>query len=262
MNLVDRHLVEGTEPLVYIGHRRYIDPKTSKVKVCRPWYAEWSEQGAKRHHALRTHNKQIAIRNAHDLCRKIAAGELSASTPYRGNATLSDLVTGYMTVIKGMKRAPKTIVKYQQVLDDMVAHAEKSRVRLARQYTKTLFWSLSQKMLDDKLADKTRHNYLTIVKQAFKWAVDEKLIATNPVASAKLEEPESAEQYCFTPLEVGKILAAADPRNRLVFAFLAYTGARFGEAAALEWGDLQFGDGSTGWVNIQRGGSDGKTKSG
>lgn len=262
MNLVDRHLVEGSAPPVYIGHRQYVNPRTKEAKVCRPWYAEWNEQGAKRHQPLKTTNKQVAIRSAHDLCRRIAAGELSREAVVRVNTTLPDLVTAYMIMIKGMKRAPKTVVKYQQVLNDMVKHAEKSRVRLARQYTNTIFWSLSQQMIDGELADKTRYNQLTIVKQLFRWAAAEKFIPANPLVGAKLDEPEPTEQYCFTGEEVGRILAASDDRNRAIFLFLAYTGARFGEAAALEWDDLQFEKGGKGWVNIQRGGSDGKTKSG
>lgn len=258
MNLVDRQLVEGTSPAGYIGHRQYIDRATGRAKVCKPWYAEFSHGGAKIHRALRTTNKSVAISRAHELCRRIGAGENLKASP--SGLTLQELVNEYMTVQRGKNRAPKTIVKYEHVLKVLVEFAAAKSAKLARQFTSILFWAFAQKLIDDKLSEKTRYNYLTIVKQLFRWAHGAKRIGENLIKGEELKEPAPTDQPCFTPAQATAILEATDDRNRALYSFLIHTGARFGEAATLRWSDLQLNQGAHGFVIIQRGGSSGRTK--
>lgn len=258
MNLVDRHRVEGTDPLGYIGHRRYIDRVTHKPKVCRPWYVEFNHGGVKIHKPLRTTNKSVAISRAHELSRRIAAGENLKASP--SGLTLEVLASEYITVQRGKNCARKTITKYEYVLKELVAFAATRGAKLARQFTSIMFWAFSKKLIDDGLSEKTRYNYLTIVKQLFRWALGAKRIAENPIKAEELKEPAPTEQPCFTPAQATAILEATDDRNRGLYAFLIYTGARFGEAATLRRSDLQLHQGAHGFVTIQRGGSGGRTK--
>jgi len=79
MKLADRHLVEGTEPCIYIGHQVRRDIRTGTLIPRKPWYAEWNEHGINRSETLRTTNKKVAIRRAHEICR----GSLTATWSVR-----------------------------------------------------------------------------------------------------------------------------------------------------------------------------------
>ena len=52
MKLIGRHLVEGTEPRIHIGHRVRRDRKTGEERACRPWYVEYSSHGVKHYEKL------------------------------------------------------------------------------------------------------------------------------------------------------------------------------------------------------------------
>lgn len=55
------------------------------------------------------------------------------------------------------------------------------------------------------LAEYTIYTHLVLLKQAFKWAVRENLLAENPVSSPKLRKPVFGKQPCFTPDQVKPI---------------------------------------------------------
>jgi integrase len=118
-------------------------------------------------------------------------------------------------------------------------------------------------MVEAKLSDKTRYDRLIIVKQAFKWAARTNLIAHNPIRSADLiDRPSLNPQPCFGPEQVARLLHAAEGQNKAIFSLMAYAGLRFGEVRDLEWHDIFWDPDRIGFIWIQRGGSNGKTKGG
>jgi len=257
MRLIGRTSVEGTEPRIHIGHRVRHDPRTGKELACRPWYAEWSEYGIKRYEALKTPNKQIAIRRAHEICRRISDGELAKPKL----VALEHLVEQYLSMLRAQGRAPKTIGKYQHVLErKLLPWAQQHGIRNALSLREMHFWAFSESL--SYLAEKTRYTELTIVKQLIRWAHREGLVAENPIARCRLTEPEPTEQHCFTPGQVEQMIEAANGYLRPIIRFLALSGCRFGEARDLEWGDIDFDSGTNGFLNIRRGGSRGRTKTG
>ena len=69
------------------------------------------------------------------------------------------------------------------------------------------------------------------------WAVETDRLATNPAARLRLPRPEHRDHVYLTDLEVDRLAGCAG-RDRLLILTLAYTGLRFGEAAALRVGSV------------------------
>lgn len=109
MKLIDRHLCEGTEPRITIGHRTY-SRKGHPPRVSRTWYAQWSFEGKHYYEATKATNKQAAIRHAHEICRRINSGQLK---PRAFKASIHDLLVGYLNVKRDEDRAPSTLRKYE-----------------------------------------------------------------------------------------------------------------------------------------------------
>jgi integrase len=257
VKLHDRYPVEGTHPLIYIGHRPY-KSEACQRKVSKQWYYEYNHDGRKHSGALKTSNKQAAIKATWAVVQRIERGE---SQQVRRRVDWEEFTGAYIELKRNKNRAPKTIEKYEYVLAQLVAFA-RERDRLSPgAFTSSDYWAFNGKMMKDGMADKTRADRLTIVKQVFKWGHQKaKLLSVNPVADEELPEAESARQPCFTPEQVRALLSNADPHEGAIYAVMAYTGMRFGEVRDLEWCDLDLGHGLHGWVTIQRGGSNGTTK--
>jgi integrase len=86
---------------------------------------------------------------------------------------------------------------------------------------------------------RTRSNNVRSVLRA---AVRDKVIAADPSDGVTLPRVRkaAAAMRLPTPDEVGRLLAAADPRFRAFLALAAFAGLRLGEAAAVQVGDVNF----------------------
>ncbi|CAN5530611.1 hypothetical protein BH09PLA1_BH09PLA1_25170 [soil metagenome] len=258
MKLHDRHACEGTEPVIYIGHREYRRPDGSRY-VCPKWYAEWCYEARHRYMALRTTNKQVALRKAHEICRRIRNGEAAPKVFKYSPQQMRD---DYLQLKKNENCAPKTLEKYTFGLGDWVDWCETTHRHSAVAYGSQDFWAYNGFMIENKKGDATRYHRLVLIKQAFKWAAREKHIPENLLTGIKLPRPEANEQPCFTEAQVAILLATADVHEAAMFACMAYLGLRFGEVRDLKWTDILWDVGNNGFVVIRRGGSrQDKTKS-
>ena len=61
--------------------------------------------------------------------------------------------------------------------------------------------------------EKTLCGRQVLIKQVFKWACRERLIPDNPLARPKLREPDPTDQPCFSPEQISKLMAVAQPRE-------------------------------------------------
>ena len=251
MKLLDRQPVEGTSPVIYIGHREY-RKKDGRRYVSRTWYAEWCIQAKHRQQALGTSNKNVAIRKAHDLCRRIENGEPKPKVFKISNA---DMVNQYLELKRNEGRSHKTLEKYTFGLNSFVEWTNETGNISAVGFGSRLFWSFVQWLRNQKKGDKTIYDRAILIKQAFKWAATEKLIPENLVSGIKIEEPVPTEQPCFTANQVAILLANADPHEAAIFATMAHLGLRFGEVRDLRWSDILWDQGASGFVVIRRGGS-------
>lgn len=100
------------------------------------------------------------------------------------------------------------------------------------------------------LSDSTVRMTFTVLKQVLDVAVRDKLIATNPAAAVKRPTVSRRadgrdEARHLTPAEVRLVLdAAAGTRYAGVFALIAATGMRRGEALAVRWVDVDLDAGT------------------
>lgn len=128
MKLIDRQAVEGTEPVIYIGHRPYKDKETGKQRISRTWYAEYCLDGRRRYEALRTTNKKTAIRAAHRIVHRIEEGKPTKPSRRR---SIEDLCSAYMDEQRHRGLAPRTLGKYDDVLKKFHRWAGENGNRLA-----------------------------------------------------------------------------------------------------------------------------------
>lgn len=90
-------------------------------------------------------------------------------------------------------------------------------------------------------SDKTRKNKWAVLTHMFKTAMQEGLIPRSPCAGVKLgrrTDHERVEHRYLTIAEFSRVLLATPPHWRPLVMFLGGTGVRWGEAVALNVGDL------------------------
>lgn len=79
-----------------------------------------------------------------------------------------------------------------------------------------------------------------LLSQVFNRAVDDRVIAANPATRVALPREAPRKHPYLTLDELDELLGETDPRYRSLVTFLAFTGLRFGEAAALRVGDVDY----------------------
>ncbi|MFA9478031.1 tyrosine-type recombinase/integrase [Phycisphaerales bacterium AB-hyl4] len=256
MKLANRHACEGTVPRITIGQRVYRRADGSRY-VSNTWTAQWSYEGKHHYEALQTRRKDAALRKAFSICERIRAGEVK---PKKYALTIAEMREKYLDLKRGEGRAPKTVQKYEAGLLSLVAWSTTVGRRSATSFTADDFWRYNRWLADNGASEKTRYDRLILIKQAFKWAHKQKLLAENPLVGVSLSEPTPTEQPCFTPDQVSTLLREADPHEAAIYATMAYLGLRIGEVRELRWSDILFDAGEHGVVVVRRGGSGGTTK--
>jgi integrase len=208
--------------------------------------------------ALRERRQFELIALADRRVDSYAAADLAALDP-----PFNVLRRPYLKYQRDRAHSPKTLEKYDLVLRELSRWAAIERVLCLSQFTEDKYWAFHRWMLDAGLSDKTRYDRLIIIKQAFKWAARNNIIAQNPIKSADLIlRPSPNPQPCFGPDQVARLLLAARGQSKAIFALMAYAGLRFGEVRDLQWDDILWDVQRVGFIWVKRGGSHGKTKGG
>src|SRR5439155_11546537 len=118
-----RHSVEGTDPRMQIGRRVRRDASRC-MKIGRKYWVQYSLAGRHHFEPLGTSNKAVAIRKAHEIAQRIARGEERRLVPRH---TLAEVANQYLDLQRNRGRAKKTLVKYTQVLNELVRWFEDRR---------------------------------------------------------------------------------------------------------------------------------------
>ncbi len=87
----------------------------------------------------------------------------------------------------------------------------------------------------------TRHGVNVIVQRAFNWAVQMRLIASNPFRGVSF--PAGPPQRAITDAEWQSLIEFAGPTFRPVLLFLRWTGMRPIELCTMKWSDVDFEQG-------------------
>jgi integrase len=174
---------------------------------------------------------------------------------------IRSLQEAYMEYQINRHHAPRTLQKYDLVFREWRRWARSERVSRLSHFTEARYWAFNRWMVEGGLSDKTRYDRLLILKQAFKWAIRNRLIENNPIQTADLiPRPSITPQPCFGPAQVARLLAAVRGQSKAIFSLMAYAGLRFGEVRELQWDDILWDEDRVGFLWIQRGGWDGKPK--
>jgi len=99
------------------------------------------------------------------------------------------------------------------------------------------------------ISNKRINNLLTPLRAIFADAYQDGQIDRNPLDRIKNLPLATKEPEPFSPDEIGRILAAADPICLNLFQFAFWSGLRTSELIGLEWGDVDF---EKGFVSVRR----------
>jgi integrase len=178
-------------------------------------------------------------------------------------AAFFDVVGVPMTVREGIKAyqerynsimAKSTAQKYDVAARLVDRHLGRYRLdEITRRHLREFVNALDVK-------DKTKANYLNVIRKVMSRAVEDGVITDDPCTGFKVNPDKARDGFrrvtrgdVFTPEELGRICEAGDP----IWQFWAWTGLRVGELIAMTWEDVDF---ERGLIHIRRARVYGKDK--
>ena len=199
----------------------------------RVWYANHQEGPKQKRTSLRTRNHEVARQKA----RAIEA-ELSGAVPRQaGTFDIAAAVQAYIDWQDSNDRAPKTMVKYRDVLTRFAAHCRDAGVRLMHAITTQTIDEFAVRRRDG-MAAKTVYTELTIIRQWLNFAVTRRMLAASPVAGTKLVKPKPGPRDYWRQEQLDAIVEAARGPYKAAFVLMSETGMRVGEVVHLTHDDL------------------------
>jgi integrase len=145
--------------------------------------------------------------------------------------------------------AAKTLASYRQMAQHVVNALGPRPLKAVTPFDVQQFYArLAQ---DLHLSVRTVRYVHTVFKMACADAVTWGLLAKNPAAQAKVRAPRASDALRVpTPQEMTQLLAATQGSRWFpLWAWLVFTGTRLGEALALQWGDIDWAQGT---ATVQR----------
>jgi integrase len=199
------------------------------------WWANYQSRGYQKRTSLRTTNKKEARRRALLLEADILRGHVE---PRGKSSLIASTIESYKRYLKAERRAKKTLVKYDKVLDRIHNLAIRLSRKTMAEVDLQFVDAYRKERTDVEAAPKTVYNETMIIRQFVNFAKSRRLVANDPLAGLRLREPNPSPQPCWSPAEVEKILAAVGPTYSLALTILADTGLRVGEAKHLTLHDV------------------------
>lgn len=209
------------------------------------WWASYQLDRRQQRESLKTSNRKEARRKALIIDVELQQGHRAAPVPQVAIATAT---AEYVAHLKVEGRAPKTLVKYEKVLETMLQMAYERRLVNLSQLNLRFMDHYRRQRKGAGRSPKTIHNETTIICQMVNFALSRQMVAKDPLKGLKNPKPRPTKQPCWSPEEVEQILFAAKEPQKSVYLLLADTGMRFGEVQWLTWDDVDF---ERGVVRIQ-----------
>ena len=136
-----------------------------------------------------------------------------------------------------------TAKRYKTVFDKFAEFATGTGIRYWQHVNKDVLSRYGKWLEDRNYHDKTQYIELTVIKQALKWMMEEKLLPATNNFRLPLKKPTGTSTYCYTQEQVRAIISRCRADDRLrwladVVVALSFTGLRIGELAELRWPDI------------------------
>lgn len=242
--------------------------KTPGTLVCtklhgrgRRWRARWVDHdGQERTKAF--DNKADAQRHIDSVTTSLGSG--TYADPQRSAETFGTVAEAWLTTKQAANRAPKTVAGYRGLLDVVILpkwQADRLKDIDHERLQKWITWlstspearqHKSKKNPDAGFSPARVIQIHQVVHQVFAYAVRSKYLAVNPADDITLPSKPAGKELALTHEQVRQLAdetANAPVRQRsdlrpsltslaAMVRFLAYSGLRFGEAAALRVGDV------------------------
>lgn len=155
--------------------------------------------------------------------------------PTRGRVTVAE-VCGVWFSAHEMRLKPSTAVGYRHVLDKHVLARWGTTPLTQVTFADADEW-VAELTRSGLSAQKVRHAY-GLLSQVLDYAVNDRRLAVNPIKGVALPRlPLKRRRRYLGHAEVQALARAAGPHGGMVL-LLAYTGLRWGEAVALDVGDV------------------------
>src|SRR5579863_7022594 len=203
----------------------------------RTWWANYQFRGRQKRTSLRTTNKKEARRRALILEADVLRGRVN---PESKSASIDMTIESYRSYLKAERRAKKTLVKYNKVLDRVQELAAQMGRKTMAGIDLQFIDNYRKERAEAGAAAKTIYNETMIVRQFVNFAKSRRLIASDPLAGLRLREPSPSPQPCWTAGEVDRILGQANAAYQPALTILADAGLRVGELKHLTWDDVDF----------------------
>lgn len=97
---------------------------------------------------------------------------------------------------------------------------------------------IREALAQHSVSQKTKSNALIPLRGVFDLAIEEELIAANPVAAVRLKKHQKPPIIRFTPKEKESLLAKLEGDNLFFYTIAFETGMRTGEILGLQWEDI------------------------
>jgi integrase len=198
-------------------------------------------QGTQRKRSCKTYSEARSLKSS--LHADLSRGEYRATS----KVAFSDYVPGFLDSYQGRTRRgikPETLNEYRSDLSRAVDFFGRQPLasiepRHVKEY--------AAKLAKEGLAPNSVRLALAPLKCLFATAFEEGLIRSNPTAGVRIagkvgEDSEAFKAKAMTPEQLPDLLAEIPAEYLLFFDLLSQTALRIGEAIALQWKHVVFGE--------------------
>lgn len=158
--------------------------------------------------------------------------------------------TAYLSSLKTLSQSVATYDKYDGVLNDFGNFLEQNYAETKQSDISPIIVLAYKEELNRRgVCRNTMRHYLIILRSFFKWCVQHKFYAEQPIFESDIPKAERVEYYLLTEQQIETILRGEIPkwskmstakRNRAVVILLVQSGLRVSELTNLKISDLDF----------------------